>query len=309
MALFSLSLDAPPPPACRGGVLTIGNFDGVHRGHQALVRQARSLAERHAVPAVAVTFDPHPLQLLRPDAFQPMLTTLDHRAALLQEHGADHVVVIRTSTDFLALTDREFFDRIVLDELQARGLVEGRNFCFGRDRAGTAATLEKYGAAAGIEVVLVDAVQQGDAPVSSSRVRTALLAGEVAAAAHLLGRPYRIEGTVAAGQERGRLLGFPTANLHQIPTLVPGDGVFAGLVHFQGRPWTAAMNIGPNPTFAEHGRKVEVHLLDFTGNLYGQRLVVDFLARIRPTRPFASVDDLVAQIKRDVDEVRRLAHG
>ena len=306
MSILALSLGGSLPRQCQGGAISIGNFDGVHRGHQSLlaetVRQAKSLPG----PAVAVTFSPHPLQLLRPEGFQPLLTTLDERIALLQQCGADHVVVLETTPALLQLMPRQFFEQIVADTLQARIIIEGSNFRFGKDRAGTVATLQSLGRARNIGVVLVPNLLLRGQPVSSSRVRNELLAGNVALAAEMLGRSFRLAGTVKPGQKRGQTLGFPTANLTTIATLVPGDGVYAVRVSHEDKTWPGAANIGPNPTFGEDARKIEVHLIGFQGDLYDRSLTVYFVERLRDTRPFASVEELKAQLKDDLARAKEI---
>jgi riboflavin kinase/FMN adenylyltransferase len=307
MSTYTVAWEDQPAADCGGGALAIGNFDGVHRGHLALLAALRDQARARNVPAVALTFDPHPLLILRPEQFQPVLTTTADRAALLRENGADHVLILRTTPELLHLTAEEFFEEVIRRRLDARVLVEGTNFGFGRGREGDVQTLARLSQRAGIDPpVLVPPFLVAGRPVSSSRVRAALLRGDVREAAGLLDRPYRIRGTVGAGQHRGRTLGFPTANLEQVPTLVPGDGVYAVRAAAQDRTWPGAANVGPNPTFGEQTRKVEVHLLDFQGELYGVPLAVDFVDRIRDTRPFAGPAQLVAQLRQDVDRAREI---
>jgi riboflavin kinase/FMN adenylyltransferase len=305
MAIETVNWDQTPPARCREGALTIGNFDGVHRGHRVLLAELRKQAEASGGPAVVLTFDPHPMQLLRPDKFQPLLTTVDDRAELLQANGAEHVVVLRTTPELLHLTANDFFARVVCNSFAARAVVEGVNFGFGRNREGTIQTLEQLCQAAGLGFVSVPPLQQEGVTVSSSRIRQVLLVGNVSTAAQLLGRNYRIRGTVGVGQRRGQTLGFPTANLEKIVSLIPADGVYAVRVLAKGSNYAGAANIGPNPTFAEQTRKVEVHLLDFQGDLYGQALAMDFVERLRDTRPFAGVTELVNQLRRDVDRARQ----
>lgn len=305
MAIFTLQLDEAVPVPCCGGAVGIGNFDGVHLGHAALVAELRSRAG--SGPAVAVTFDPHPLQLLQPARFQPVLTTIADRAALLQKCGADHVVILRTTPTLLQLSAADFFSRILLEGFQARALVEGPNFGFGRNREGNVAALQEFCQRAQLSLTVVTPRQVEGVAVSSSRVRHALERGQVGEATALLGRPYRLRGKVGVGQRRGQTLGFPTANLHQPATLVPGDGVYAVRVHHGATRWPGAANVGPNPTFGEQARKVEAHLIGFQGDLYGQDLAVDFLSRLRDTRPFAGPSQLIEQLRLDVDQARRLA--
>jgi riboflavin kinase/FMN adenylyltransferase len=310
MGIFSLSLDELAAAECRGGALTIGNFDGVHRGHLALLDTVGQVARDLAGPAVALTFDPHPLQLLRPEQFQPVLTTARDRAEIMVTRGVDEVTILRTTPELLQLTAREFFTRVVRAQLDARRLVEGVNFGFGHNREGNVQTLADLSRAAGLQPpLIVESLLADGVPVSSSRVRSALVQGRVREAADLLDRPYRLRGQVGAGQRRGQKLGFPTANLEQVTTLIPGDGVYAVRIATSGKQWGGAANIGPNPTFGEQARKVEVHILGFQGDLYGQTLAVDFVERLRDVKPFAGVAQLVAQLRADVEQARRLTEN
>jgi riboflavin kinase/FMN adenylyltransferase len=294
-----------PPPSCRGGVATIGNFDGVHRGHAALAAEVRSQARRLGVPALAVTFHPHPIALLRPASLGLPLTTLADRVELLQQAGVDEVVILHTTTDLLALSAAEFFDQVIRDRLAVRALVEGYSFGFGRNREGNVETLQRLAAAADVPLTVLPPVRVDGETASSSQVRARVLAGDVAGAAVLLGRPYRLHGTVGVGQRRGRTIGFPTANLDALETIPPGDGVYAATVRLDDRVWPAAVNVGPNPTFGEGARKTEAHLIGYQGDLYSRPLAVDFIQRLRDTRPFAGVAELTAQLRQDVEQARR----
>ncbi len=307
MAAHTIDWQAMPPGACREGAVTVGNFDGVHRGHAALLAELRRQARAVNGPAVALTFEPHPIELLRPGQSPPRLTTPEDRAHLLHELGADHVVILNATRELLALRAAEFFALVLQERLAARALVEGTNFGFGRGREGNVETLARLCKSADIPLTIVPPVILDGVEVSSSQVRSALSSGAVRAAAELLGRPYRLHGIVSAGQRRGQKLGFPTANLEQIGTLIPGDGVYAVRIPYQGQPWPGAANIGPNPTFGENARKVEIHLIDFQGDLYGQLLAVDFIEHLRDTRPFRGVDELVEQLRRDIEQARRIA--
>jgi len=209
----------------------------------------------------------------------------------------------------LRLTAAEFFEQIVRTKLDPRALVEGGNFGFGRNREGNIETLTRLCEQAGVRFATAPPVMWDGQPVSSSRVRAALQLGAVAEAASLFGRPYRLHGVVGRGQRRGQTLGFPTANLEQIPNLIPGDGVYAAKVQVAGDSWPGAANIGPNPTFGENARRVEVHLIGFRGDLYDQALSIDFLDRLRDTRKFKSANDLTAQLRVDVEQARRIADG
>ena len=299
-----LNWDEIPPASCRGGAVAVGNFDGVHRGHASLIAVLREHARAVNGPAVALSFDPHPLQLLAPDKFQPLLTTPANRARLLTCLGADAVVLLRTAPALLRLTAEEFFGRILRQGFEAKALVEGFNFRFGRERAGDLDLLKSLCARDGIALTAVPRFELDGKPVSSSRVRNELLAGDVKEAARLLGRHYEVEGTVGTGAKRGRTLGFPTANIEQVETLLPGDGVYAVRIAAISKMLSGAANVGPNPTFGESARKLEVHLLDFDGDLYGKEMTVAFVELLRGTRPFASAAELVEQLRRDVERVR-----
>ncbi|MGL6097152.1 MAG: bifunctional riboflavin kinase/FAD synthetase, partial [Fimbriiglobus sp.] len=296
-----------PPAEFLGGAVTVGNFDGVHRGHRELVAAARRAAPRTGGPVVAVTFDPPPLNLLAPTAAKPPLTTVADRAAWLHAAGADHVVVLRTEPGLLALSPEAFFEDVIVGLFRATAMAEGYNFRFGRGRAGNTDTLRELCEKFGIAFEEVPPLLVGGEPVSSSRVRAEIVAGNVAAAAELLGRPYRIAGEVVTGARRGRTIGFPTANLGNVNVLVPGVGVYAVravLPDNTTRP--AAANVGTNPTFGDDARKIEVHVLDFSGDLYGTTVAVEFVARLRDTRPFAGPAELVEQLNRDVEAARRM---
>jgi riboflavin kinase/FMN adenylyltransferase len=306
MAIHTLPWHEAPPAGCRGGAVSVGNFDGVHLGHAALLHELRRRAEAVGGPAVALTFDPHPLQLLRPDSYPPPLTTPAERARLIEAHGADHVVLLRTTHDLLQLTAEEFFAQVLRGRFDVRAMAEGTNFGFGRGRGGNVETLAELCRRDGVMFVIVPPVEVGGEPVSSSRVRSALQRGAVREAADCLGRPYRLGGTVGTGQRRGATLGFPTANLERCETLIPGDGVYAVRAEVGGASWPAAANVGPNPTFGEHARKVEVHLIGFGGDLYDRELSVDFIDRLRDTRPFGSVQELVAQLRADVERAAQV---
>ncbi|HET6883505.1 MAG TPA: riboflavin biosynthesis protein RibF [Pirellulales bacterium] len=294
------------PDELRLGALTIGNFDGVHLGHARLIERLIDLAGHAGGPAVVFTFDPHPVRLLRPERAPWPLTWTDRKAELLGRLGVDWIIAYPTDEDLLALSDREFFQRIVRDKLDARAMVEGPNFFFGRGRTGNIDVLGKLTSAAGMQLEIVEPVVIDGAIVSSSRVRELISAGKVAEACRLLTEPYRIRGIVTHGAGRGVRIGFPTANLAGIDTLLPGVGVYGGTAMLDGRRWPAAINVGANPTFGEHEVKVEVHLVDFHGVLYGQPLEVDFVSRLRDVRPFAGVDELKQQLARDIQAAKAL---
>lgn len=293
--------------AAQGGVVAIGNFDGVHRGHRSMIAALLHRAREAAAPAVVFTFDPHPIALLRPQENPPPLSTIERKLELLEGCGVDCTVVYPTDRALLELTPREFFDQVILGRLAARGLVEGPNFFFGHDRAGDIATLAGFCGQAGLSLDIVPPVKVGELIVSSTQIRRLVLAGDVRSAAELLGSPYRIRGRVSRGSGRGRTLGFPTANLEQVRTVMPREGVYAGRARI-GDGWRAAgINIGPNPTFAEQAHKFEVHVIDYQGDLYDAWLEVELLDRLRDTRPFDGLDSLKQQLERDVAQARSIA--
>jgi len=306
MASHWIEWDAEYPTSCRGGVAAIGNFDGVHLGHAALLAELIKQARRLAGPAVVLTFEPHPRIVLGQPSPIP-LTTPQERVDLLLQAGIDQVIVVRTVKELLALSPAEFFDRVVIERLKARGLVEGSNFRFGRNRAGDLDTLRRMCSAASIELTVVASEQRMGMEISSSRVRSALLRGEVTEAATLLGRRYTLCGEVVQGQRRGRTIGFPTANLDRVPTLIPADGVYAVRVFGEGiEGWPGAANVGSNPTFGEQQRKIEVHLIGYTGNLYDKRLRIEFVQRLRDTRRFPGLTELIHQLRVDVQSAQEL---
>ena len=292
------------PDQLRGGALTIGNFDGVHLGHAAIVDVLKSQARRGGGPAIVFTFDPHPVRLLRPEQTPPPLTWTKRKAELLAEIGVDAVIAYPTDLPLLQLTAKDFFEQIVCKAVAAQAVVEGENFYFGRDRQGDIPTLRALCRSHDMELMVVPPVSVDRQPVSSSHIRNLLAAGDVATAARMLTRPYRLRGMVTHGAGRGGKLGFPTANLEAIDTLIPADGVYAGIAWANDRQRAAAIHIGANPTFGEMHKKVEIHLVDCSETLYGMPLEVDFVMRLRDTGKFESADSLKDQLAQDVDKVR-----
>jgi riboflavin kinase / FMN adenylyltransferase len=297
------------PDGLGPAVVTVGMFDGVHRGHRALLDRVTAEAAARDLRAAAVTFDRHPLAVLRPGSEPPLLTTLDRKVELLGEAGIGVVLVLAFTRELSQVGAEAFATDVLFDALAARAVVVGENFRFGHKAAGDPALLASLGGPRGIEVVAVPLHALGDQVVSSTRVRDELASGAVAAAAVSLGRPYAVEGEVVAGDRRGRpLLGIPTANL-AVPDgiAIPTDGVYAGhltdTVDGVARP--AAISVGTNPQFGTE-RRVEAHVLDFDADLYGHRVSVDFRHHLRGQAVFAGVDQLVAQMRADIDQARRL---
>lgn len=307
-------------PNALGGAIAIGNFDGVHRGHCNIIETLRQVAKRINGSATIVTFDPPPARLLRPESAPKPLTTVAWKKELLVKAGADHVIVIPTTTELLQLTAVDFFERVVRGELHAQGIVEGENFRFGKRRVGDIQLLASLCEKHGMELKIATTAQSDGQWVSSTRIRQWIEAGQIADANRYLLQPYRIAGKVVGGAQRGRTLGFPTANLDSIPVLVPSIGVYAarvkGVVTPEGYPAKSApvgthvaLNIGPNPTFGENVLKVEAHLLGFHGDLYDTVLELEILDRVRDVRKFESKDSLLAQLANDLTMVASICQA
>ncbi|MDP8978398.1 MAG: bifunctional riboflavin kinase/FAD synthetase [Actinomycetota bacterium] len=293
---------APAP-----SVVVIGFFDGVHLGHRAIIERAVGAAAERGIRSVVVTFDRHPMEVVRPGSQPRLLMTLARRAATLAACGVDLVVVLPFDDELRHLPPEGFVDR-VLGSLSARRVVVGANFRFGHKAAGDVTTLRELGAARGFEVDGVGLRELDGVVISSTEVRTAVEKGDVRRAARLLGRPYLVEGVVVRGDRRGETLGFPTANLQVSRRVaVPARGIYAGLFHTQdARAHRCVTSVGVNPTFGGQDLRVESFLLDFRGDLYGASAGVDFRHRIREERRFAGPEELVTWIRGDVARARAL---
>ena len=296
----------------RGAVVTIGVYDGVHLGHQSVLRLVRELATARDLDAVCVTFDRHPAEVVRAESAPKLLTTTEQKLELLAAGcDVDRCLVIEFDAERSTESADDFVREVLVDAAHARVVVVGADFHFGKDRGGNVALLERLGAELGFEVIGVGLVASapGEPVYSSTRIRELLVAGDVAGAAALLGRPHEVRGIVEHGDARGRELGFPTANVAVPPHVcLPGDGVYAGTFRADdGVERIAAVSLGTRPTFyAETGMLLlEAYVLDFEGDLYGQRAVVRFIDRIRGQERFDSIDDLVVRMHADVEETRR----
>jgi riboflavin kinase / FMN adenylyltransferase len=293
----------------RGTVVTVGTFDGVHRGHWEVLHTLAATAEARDAQPLLVTFDPHPLRIVRPDAAPPLLTTPTEKVEILAQSAVQHVAVLRFTHGLAALTPEEFVERVLIGRLDMRHLVIGYDHGFGRGRSGDVETLRAIGRRAGFGVDVVEPVIiPGGEPISSSGIRSALAEGDVAGAARGLGRPYSITGTVVRGQGQGRRLGFPTANIDIAypDKLLPHEGIYAVRAALRDRFADGALHLGPRPTFAGLTPSIELHLFDFDGDLYGHRVRVDFIERVRDIARFESVDALVHAMEADCAEARRL---
>jgi riboflavin kinase/FMN adenylyltransferase len=299
-----------PPP---GGItLTIGNFDGLHRGHQRIIQKARAVAAELSAPVFVLTFHPHPLTVLAPQRAPAPLTTLTEKLHLLAAAGADGCIIVRSEPAFLSQSAQEFLASLV-QRCRPRALVEGPDFNFGRGRAGSIETLKQAGTQLGFAVHIIPTARCDELPgapsVHSSAIRAALKEGRLDVARHMLGRPYRLVGTVQTGSRRGTLLSFPTANLEDIPHMLPQAGVYAAIAQLpDGSLHLAAVNLGPQPTFGSGLLRVEAHLLDWSGTLLGSRVGLHLLARLRGQQKFENTAQLIEQIRRDVAAVREYVH-
>lgn len=299
---------APSADLPRGGVVTIGNFDGVHRGHQVLIRGAVARARELGVPSVVLTFHPHPEKVLRPTAGLKLLTSPTQRAQLMAQLEVDALVELSFTREFAATSAERFVHEVLVGRLAPREVRLGANFRFGEGRRGDVALLERMGAELGFAVVGMPPVIENGLPISSTRVRRAVLDGAVADAWELLGRAHFIDGRVFTGERMGRHLGFPTLNIRPDNELIPAQGVYITAVQIPsfGRVFPSVTNIGVRPTVFENYREtVETHILDFTADVYKEEVRLFFLARLRDEKRFASSLALVAQIRQDVEKARQ----
>lgn len=299
----------PGLPGDRKTVVTVGTFDGVHRGHWEVLREIRDRARLTGRRSVLVTFHPHPLTIVRPEHAPPLLTTPVEKKEILAESGVDWAVFVPFTPTLSRYSPRRFVEEILVGRLGVGELVIGYDHGFGRGRSGDPDTLREIGAELGFDVDVVPPVAAGDEAISSTRIRRALEAGDVVSAREGLGRPYSVRGLVVRGEGRGRTLGFPTANLGGIDAqkLIPPPGIYAvkGVVRKRGT-YGGALHVGPRPTFRGSPPTIELHLLDFRGDLYGEEVRVDFVEYLREVRPFDSAQALVEQMRADVQRAREV---
>ena len=298
-------LDAIPADLV-GSVVTIGMFDGLHRGHRVILGRAVERAAELGVPSVVLTFDPHPAEVVRPGSHPPVLAPPRLKAQLMEQVGLDAMLILPFTPVLAQLPAEDFVHSVLFGALRARAIVVGANFRFGRQARGDVTLLRELGTVAGVDVEAVPLVGAAR-PASSTAVRAAVATGDMRAAAAMLGRPHRIEGIVVRGDQRGRELGYPTANLQPTPhAAVPADGVYAGWVVHRGVRLPAAISIGTNPTFEGTQRRIESFVLDASLDLYGAHIGVEFVERLRPTEKFASIEALIAAIDDDVARTRTI---
>lgn len=290
----------------KGSVLTLGNFDGLHIGHRKIIRKVVERAKARGCPSVVYTFEPHPLKVVSPQKSPPLILDLDDKVRLIEGLGVDFLVLARFTREFAERHPREFVEDVLVRKLSAREVWVGHDFSFGRGRAGTVAHLKDLGVELGFSVHVIPAYKKLGGVVSSSRIRGLIKEGRVREAAALLGRDYSVKGRVVKGANIGRGIGFPTANLKATSEIVPGDGIYAARASFSGRTLPAVVNIGVAPTFGGKDRCVEVHIFDFNGSIYGRKLEVSFVRRLRSERAFATKDALVKQIEKDARKARKI---
>ena len=292
----------PGLPPGRGTVLTVGTFDGVHRGHWAVLQEIRRRAEATGRRSVLLTFHPHPLRIVRPEHAPPLLTTPLEKKEILAESGVDYAVFLPFTPVLARYSPRRFVEEILLGRLAVEELVIGYDHGFGRGRSGDVDTLREIGGELGFAVDVVAPVESAGEPISSTRIRHALLAGDVEKARAGLGRPYSLRGLVVRGEGRGRTLGFPTANLAVTTSgkLTPQAGIYAVRGVLRRGTFPGALHVGPRPTFRGSPPSIELHLMDFEGDVYGEEVRVDFVRYLREVRPFASVEALIGQMREDV---------
>jgi len=302
----TLQLGLPSDDA--GTVVTVGTFDGIHRGHWAVLQEIRERASASGRRSVLLTFHPHPLRIVRPEAAPQLLTTPTEKKEILAETGLDYAVFVPFSPALSRYSPRRFVEEILCSRLGVRELVIGYDFRFGQSRTGDAETLRSIGAELGFALDVVGAVHSGGEPVSSTRIRALVKGGQMEDAARGLGRPYSVRGLVERGDGRGRTLGFPTANLRVLASdkLIPPEGIYAVRAVLRRGTYPGALHLGPRPTFRGSPPTIEVHLMDFDGDLYGEEVRVDFVQRLRGVRPFATASDLVDQMREDVALARRV---
>ena len=295
------------PTAWGRCVVTIGVFDGVHRGHQLIIRRAVERAAELGVPSVVVTFDPHPMEVVRPGSHPPMLTDPRYKADLVEELGVDAFLVLPFTVDFMRLTAAEFVHAVLVERLHASGVVVGENFRYGNGGAGTVASLTEDGRRFGFTVDPFPLQGSPERTWSSTYVRSCVAAGDMLSAAEALGRDHQVHGIIVRGDQRGRAIGFPTANLEPLPwSAIPADGIYAGRLVRGKELLPAAISIGTNPTFQGDERRVEAYVLDLDADLYGEHVGLSFAQRLRDTIRFDTVDALVSQMHQDVARTRSL---
>ncbi|MGD9053970.1 MAG: bifunctional riboflavin kinase/FAD synthetase [Desulfobacterales bacterium] len=291
-------------------VITIGNFDGVHIGHQALFHEVIEKAEAIKGTAIAMTFEPHPMRVLKQNNHPPLITLYEQKKELIERSGIDVLICVPFTKQFAALTAEEFIKDLLIKKIGMKAIIVGKDYTFGKNREGNLAVLQSYAAQMGYEVIVAEwikAIRNAPDRISSTRVRNLVMAGEIETARKMLGRHYQIRGLVVKGRDRGgRLLGIPTANINLQDELCPKTGIYAVTVEYQQRLYRGVANIGYSPTFNDNEFTVEVHILDFDENIYDRKIRVNFIERIRDEKKFGGIDDLKSQIHQDIKAARKI---
>ena len=288
----------------KSAVITIGNFDGVHIGHQALFHEVIERAEAMDGTAIAMTFEPHPIRVITKNGHPPLITLYEQKTELIEKAGLDVMICIPFTMEFAALSARAFVEDLLVKRIGVKAIIVGQDYTFGHKREGNVDLLKQYAEEMGFEVVVADWIQSSTVDnhrISSTAIRELVTEGEMEKAGKMLGRNYQIRGTVAHGRDRGgKLLGIPTANINLHDELCPKVGVYAVIVHHDGRRYPGVANIGYSPTFDDHVFTVEAHILDFDRDIYGEKIMVNFVERLRDEVKFSGISELVEQIQRDI---------
>jgi riboflavin kinase/FMN adenylyltransferase len=294
----------------KNAVVTIGNFDGVHKGHQAIMHQVVEKAASIEGTSVVITFDPHPIRVLKKNGWPPLITSFDQKVELISHTGIDILACIQFDDAFASITAHQFVKDILMDRIGMKAIVIGKDYAFGKNREGDAQYLKKYAVEFGFEVIVANWIPMSDfgsKRISSTQIREVVMSGNVDEAYNLLGRYYQIHGKVAPGRDRGgKLLGFPTANINLEDQVCPKTGVYAVTAEYKGIQYNGVANIGYSPTFEDKIFTIEVHLLDFKENIYGENIRVNFISRIREEIKFADIGALIEQIKNDIQSARTI---
>lgn len=287
-------------------VVTIGNFDGVHRGHQALITNVINEKNKIGGTACVITFYPHPLTVINPYIKIEQITPINDKLNILEGLGVDVTILVKFDDHFSSISAEEFVNNIIWAKLKAKVVIVGYDFSFGRNKEGDREFFKKKGEELGFEVKVIEPVIENDIIISSTRIRSFLKEGKIKEARNFLGRPYVLKGMVTKGKKIGRLIGFPTANLLIIDYLIPRNGVYAAYAYLDDKKYKAVLNIGPAVTFNIDTVSFEVHLLDFTGDIYGKEMVIEFVERIRGVEKFKDVEMLKVQINKDIERAKEI---
>lgn len=294
----------------KSAVITIGNFDGVHLGHQALFHEVIEMADTMDGTAIAMTFEPHPIRVISNNGHPPLITLLEQKTELIGKAGIDVLICIPFTLEFAALSARAFVEDILVKRIGMKAIIVGQDYTFGHKREGNVDLLRQYADELDFRLIVPDWIQPSDANndrISSTAIRQLVMNGRMEKAGKMLGRNYQIRGTVAQGRDRGgKLLGIPTANINLHDELCPKVGVYAVIVKYDGKRYPAVANIGYSPTFDDHVFTVEAHILDFKKNIYGEKIMVNFVQRLRDEKKFAGIPDLIEQIDRDIADARKI---